>query len=408
MKGLNYSKINIIGILALIILMLPGCSEEIKMGGIFGVRHCIRFTDNPNFNENVPETIIVDANEQTITLEIKSMTYDDCEFPSELDFGITEWDESTDSWNEGTFPSDTNQEDDFYYVWTDKIDGMPVIKVRLKSNDSFEERKLRLFITSDARYYNTIPVGEVTIIQSGYNDDSNKSDSLQMVKAFYKGRLYSSEVAISPEGDISYLDPEFSDLMQKIDTIQSINMVIMGDEQVYYYDAEDISENRPLEDIRNASDLNSKNASIISTRGEVYPFDGLAKEDLGFFAIYDNDNFGGSRIAKGLTNFHFTHNLSALKPYSMNDKVTSIAVYYAAFESNVCSVLTVWDDSDFNFGDKDRKKHRISIIATWNSRRTLLPALKKIKKIGSSKSWNDCISSISFHFGYPDSLLLDY
>lgn len=28
--------------------------------------------------------------------------------------------------------------------------------------------------------------------------------------------------------------------------------------------------------------------------------------------------------------------------------------------------------------------------------------------IGSSKSWNDCISSFSMHFGYIDRLLKDY
>ncbi|MFS6554639.1 hypothetical protein VPJ68_03895, partial [Parabacteroides distasonis] len=61
------------------------------------------------------------------------------------------------------------------------------------------------------------------------------------------------------------------------------------------------------------------------------------------------------QLQKGLDNFHFTWNLPNLKPYGMNDKITSIAVGYKGYDKGVCSVLTVWDDADYNSGDDYRK-----------------------------------------------------
>lgn len=93
---------------------------------------------------------------------------------------------------------------------------------------------------------------------------------------------------------------------------------------------------------------------------------------------------------------------------NLNDKVSSLAVSYNGTNKDVCAVLTIWEDSDYNNGDNDRTKHRISVIATYDQRKVMYPDLKKIKCIGSSNSWNDRISSLSFHFGYVDSQWKNY
>lgn len=192
--------------------------------------------------------------------------------------------------------------------------------------------------------------------------------------------------------------------MKEIDIDSSIQMVIMDDSTIHYYDSEDINNNLPYEDIQSLSINNS--ASFLSTRADGFEYQ--ENEDLGYMAIYDNDHFAGKMHYKGLTNFHFTYNIPSLKPMGLNDKITSIAIGYNGNDPIVCTVLTIWDDTDYNHGDDNRNKHRISIVASQNSPKVSLPDLKQIKKIGSSKSWNDCISCFSLHFGYIDRFLLDY
>ena len=92
----------------------------------------------------------------------------------------------------------------------------------------------------------------------------------------------------------------------------------------------------------------------------------------------------------------------------LNGKVSSLAVAYNGDNAEICAVLTVWEDSYFNFGDYDRTKHRISFIASKATPHISWPSLKKIKCMGSSNSWNDRISSFSFHFGYYGRGLKDY
>ena len=97
-----------------------------------------------------------------------------------------------------------------------------------------------------------------------------------------------------------------------------------------------------------------------------------------------------------------------MKGVGLNDKVSSLAVAYYAPLRDYCFVLTVWEDKNYNHGDSDRTKHRISFIANSDNPRTCVGNLKTVPCGNSSKSWNDRISSISMHFGNDGIDLKDY
>lgn len=237
-------------------------------------------------------------------------------------------------------------------------------------------------------------------------DKSNAESELSFtLKAKYKDGWYVSETTIDKNGDYVYSNKDYEMLMNEIDMNPTAQMVLFNDSTIYYYDDEDIKNNQPFSDIQSFDDMRD-NDDFYSTRAT--GFENFDEEYLGFFALYDNDNFGGKMKSAGLTNFHFTYNLPNLKPHGLNDNITSIALCYNGDDPIVCNVLTIWEDTDYNNGDENRSKHRISIIASMTNPRVTCPDLKKIKKIGSSKSWNDCISSFSMHFGYIDRLLKDY
>ena len=56
----------------------------------------------------------------------------------------------------------------------------------------------------------------------------------------------------------------------------------------------------------------------------------------------------------------------------------------------------------------DRTKHRTNFVATHSSRIKAVYNLKKVSCFNAHDSWNDRISSISFHVGYADSLPEEY
>ena len=385
----------IVSIWALISGLLVSCSEEQQdIGYIWGPRYCLYFTDNEEPEDGFPEIMTVNSSAQTIELRLKRVKGDNMSMPSKLYFNVHEWDESKQEYVE---PDPFDPADKFYKVYIQEKEGESVICIELTQNDQDTERRIVVYITSDVIIHHCYQTGAVELRQQPDNSEAKRFP----LKAKYKDRVYTTEAETDINGDLVFLDSEYANLMERLDSMEDIQMLIMGDETIYYYDKEDIVNNHPYKDV-----LSIEPSNAVGTRA-----DGFENDDpsyLGYFGIYDNDHFKGSNITQGLTNFHYTHNLPNLKVYSMNDKVTSIAVGYNSDDSLVCSVLTIWEDTNYNNEDDNRSKHRISIIASKNSPKTSIPDLKKVKKIGSSKSWNDCISSLSFHFGYVDRLLLDY
>lgn len=385
----------ILSLYATIIIFSASCSHDDERYHYSAI-HCLRFTDNEDFVYLQPEQIIVDSSSQTITLTLKGVVFiDPIPTPTKYRITVDKWDDDKERWE--TSP---NEYADFYNVYIKNDNDETVVYIELKENLCEFDRKIRLDIDPGLVIGNYFPYGLVDITQL----PSKKESDVFCMKAKYKGRLYSTEAEIDPNGDLSFLDPEYASLMKEIDSMDYIKMFVLDNETTYYYDREDIQTNQVYNDILSLEASNNNRG--ISTRADGFEYDDPSY--LGYFAIFDNDHFKGSNITKGLTNFHYTHNLQDLKSFSMNDKVTSIAVGYNSDDDLVCSVLTIWEDTDYNYYDDNRSKHRISIIASKNSPKISIPDLKKIKRIGSSKSWNDCISSISFHFGYVDRLLLDY
>ncbi|MDE6695282.1 MAG: hypothetical protein K2K25_00220 [Muribaculaceae bacterium] len=394
----------ILGAIALFSLFMTGCGKDDDLvGEIFGVWQCLRFTDaevdiDDMYKRGNPEEILCSADSQTITLKIISITDPEVPYPSRLHLEFTEWDNEKSDWISFHLPSEVNQPDDFYHMWTEMEDGRPVIKVSLTMNDTGEERKIRVMAQSDKIYYHFLIYGEFIIYQSPKIQESQTFS----LRAKYKGKVYTTEAQIDNNGKYTFFDPEYDHLMNYLDAQEDVNMLILDSNTIYYYDKEDIISQKPYEDAMSISE-----DMIMTTRATGFEdFD--SSSCLGYMGLYQHENFQGEKYTKGLRDFHITWNLSNLKYFSMNDKISSIALAYNDDNPRVCTVLTIWDDIDFNYGDDYRSKHRISFVASKYASRLICENLKKIKKIGSSSSWNDCISSISLHFGYLDSLLLDY
>ncbi len=391
-----------------IALITVGCSDIGDANEFILETKALRFTDDPDFDAEdlyTPEFIYVDSSEQIITLHCKP-AYNDIPAIQKFYFAFPELDESEGFYRWiyygiDEFTDSSNMKNEYCHVWNEIEEGEPVIKIKLNANDSDTERKMHINISAGIIYQTAHVFGLITIVQSPSKDKTNSF----VLKAKYKGHIYTTDTDIDTNGCIVYHNNEYRQIMETIDLSPYIHEVIMDNDLIYYYDDEDIATNKPLQDLMNSDESRSETKED-NTRST--SFEGISSNDKGYVALHDNDNFGGKYISKGLTNYHFTWNLPNLKDYGMNDNVTSIAVAYNGEDPNICSVLTIWDDSDYNFGDNSRKKHRISIIASKYNQYTSVADLKKIKKIGSSKSWNDCISSISFHFGYTDRLLLDY
>jgi hypothetical protein len=124
--------------------------------------------------------------------------------------------------------------------------------------------------------------------------------------------------------------------------------------------------------------------------------------------MFDDSGFDDTYVFKNLKDLNEVADESYMRNIGLNDKVSSLAVSYNGTNPEVCAVLTIWEDSYYNYGDNDRTKHRISIVATKDNPKVSISKLKSVKCINSLSTWNDRISSYSFAFGNYDSHLKDY
>lgn len=150
-----------------------------------------------------------------------------------------------------------------------------------------------------------------------------------------------------------------------------------------------------------------KKLVVSDTRAD-NPFSSWDKNASGYCALFDDTDFKDTSRHMNLYNFDDYVDINSLQSIGLNDKVSSLVVGYKGNNPNVCTVLTVWEDTDYNHGDKGRRKHRISFIASMRTPYLKIPNLKTVMCTGSSASWNDRISSMSLHFGYVDSSLINY
>lgn len=386
-----------ISILVLMTMSFSCSNDDELIGVVWATKYVYCFTDKPDTGNEI-ETMSVGSSAQNLDLKVKKLLASGFSMPEKLFLTVDFWNDEKREWE--TDPSYSNSTDikaGFYHIISKTQDGEAVINVELDANESFSERRIRIYSISDQVVDHVSPFGNIEIIQQ-------PAPQSFLLKAKFKGNVYSTMAELDSEGNFLYRSEEYAQLMREIDSNPDVQMVVMDDSTIHYYDSDDIAANQPYEDIRSLVADNGNTS--FTTRADGFEYQ--ESEDLGYMAMYDNDHFAGKMHYKGLANYHFTYNIPSMKPMGLNDKITSIAVGYNGPDPIVCTVLTIWEDTDYNHGDDNRSKHRISIVASQNNPKVSLPDLKKIKKIGSSKSWNDCISAFSLHFGYIDRFLLDY
>ncbi len=384
-------------------ILFQACDNDVIVGPISGTLNAY-FMSDTDPGQNNEEYLVIDGEAQEITLSVIGTLYD-IPFPDTLRPWVAIPDDSTPA-NFTTYHYNSDiLTNDHIIPGTDikleviEKNDKPAIRLTVPENDTDRDIWFYIFYGPDEPI---IKNGEIVQGTIRVTQTAKTTAESFVVKARYKSRIYESEAVVNDDGSVEYSNPEYTQLMQQLDALSVVHTVVIDSNCMSYYDEEDIECNRLYNDIMN---FNSAENSILT---RATGFENHTDSDLGYFAIFDNDHFKGTSLIKGLSDFHFTYNIPSLKPYNLNDKVTSIAIGYYGTDPIVCSVLTIWDDTDYNHGDNNRSKHRISLMATQSSRQVSIPDLKKYKKIGSSKSWNDCISSISCHFGYIDRQLLNY
>lgn len=254
-------------------------------------------------------------------------------------------------------------------------------------------------------------VGYIRIYQLP-KEDSTSDDSRFPMQIRYKGKLYSSMAEIDDNGEYHYDDPEFASMMNYLDNTPGIDAVVKDNLIVDYYDADDPVYLNILNGVDRPIDptlsLTPVSTTLSKTRAD--GFEHFTQGSIGYYAAFSDGEFKGDYLTFSAKNLHNSHNLRDLKLIGMNDKLSSVAVYYGGDLPNVCAVLTVWENGNYNNDDNNipRRKHRVSFIATYYNRKISRNSLKNVKLINASGSWNDRISALSFHFAYLDKPLMDY
>ncbi|MBD5355740.1 MAG: hypothetical protein HDR88_01885 [Bacteroides sp.] len=281
----------------------------------------------------------------------------------------------------------------------------PKLKISIKKNDSDMARGVYLeFYNYEDRRFNP-NYGYIIIYQKPMPDMEPFT-----MKIRYKGIQYTTEAHLNINEEIEYSDSEFSRIMKEIDALADVEAVVLEDDIVDYFDMSDHRVSKAIRRLRETIDSSTRcdiRDDLCSTR-DLDPYRFMVADAIGYFAMFDDTGWKDTKVCANLKDLYDVNDEEYMRNIGLNDKVSSLAVAYNGTNSEICSVLTVWEDSYYNNGDNDRTKHRISIIATKQNPKVSFSNLKKIKCINSSNSWNDRISSYSFAFGNYDHYLKDY
>lgn len=226
-----------------------------------------------------------------------------------------------------------------------------------------------------------------------------------LVHIKYKGKdLYSK--CTEKNGQNLYCNPELVTVLDEVEKNSNAVSVVYPDGCVEFFtDEAQMQKKCNFRMIRKGEAIpaNIKKA-ITLTRGTPIA-------DAG---IYDDDNYHDTNYYMSLTSLYSLQEFAVLdydyenRKIGLNDKITSIIINYNLQNSELCAIMVVWEDARFNFGDNDRTKHRTYFIAHSQNRNAGYPDLKRIPCFNSRDSWNDRISSLSFHIGYMNSFPSSY
>lgn len=286
-----------------------------------------------------------------------------------------------------------------YKIWSQ---GKYKLKVEMKANHSETMRGAQIIIGYE--YRNSTLSGEVTILQ-----DYIKSEEQALeVKFRYKGKLYSSQATLDADSSLVYADESIGRLQDSISSLPGIKAIVFEDNTIDYYDPKDQAATQQVKRAMQRTISTLQNGNRVKRKSYHNPLRYLDRNSKGGFAIFDDNNFHDTDFHYNLYDYFGAYDNTRIETLGLNDKVSSLAVSYLGDEENVVAVLTVWEDCSYNYGDDNRSKHRISFVATYRNRHICPDNLKALPLNGSRKTWNDRISSLSFHFGNIDRVLIDY
>lgn len=259
--------------------------------------------------------------------------------------------------------------------------------------------------TNDSKHY----YGSFYIHQLPLTANENKDEPINnILKVRYHGKVYQSEVTTDSTGALTYANKELQLLLETLSAKDGVEAVVSESDVVTYLDADNANDAKVLSRIHQhvADSVKCPLLPIRQSRADAFRHQDA--NALAYFALYDDTGFKDTEFYKNITQPTDYYDNNFIKSIGLNDKVSSLAVGYNGADADLCAVLVVWEDSNYNNGENDRTKHRISIVASKDNPQVSYANLKKLPCINAHDSWNDRISSISFHIGYFDSRLKDY
>ena len=300
------------------------------------------------------------------------------------------------------------------YTFTKVIrDGVTYLRVHVADNTGYTVENIYVYLQVRKGYE---PVEGVTYDPDTYCwadcEIHIRHYPQDTTKIRYKKQTYESAVSEDENGNMVYEDAQTAKLMASLANRDDIETVVIGD-MIYLFDSEDMKSDKKLRKLlRGEAPTRSEvtgNTGVGTYASEGSAFANMNAADDGFAILFDDKYYTDTRFWGNFNEDYFSFlDIPDMETVGLNDKVSSLAVAYEGSSSDICFVLTVWEDKSYNHGDNDRTKHRVSFIATSQNRRTCVGNLKNVPCMHSSNSWNDRISSISMHYGNTGINLKDY
>lgn len=232
------------------------------------------------------------------------------------------------------------------------------------------------------------------------------------VKALYKDNEYTTS-AYTLGDSVVYESQEFNRLVRELKNQDEVETFVLPDGTLWFTDAQDAARDKTLkmaapEEYRTLKAKPAQLEHAPMSRSASDPLEGIDASALAYCSVWDDNSYQDNHLIFNIDDYSKLCEYQYLRDLGMNDKISSVAMYNNISDSSLCAVMTVWEDSYFNFGDNDRTKHRINFVTTSANRTGLWPNLRQIPCINSGNTWNDRISSLSFHIGYASSLPKQY
>ena len=311
-------------------------------------------------------------------------------------------------------------EDDKWYINTgnrdwvklEKVmkDGTWAVKVTAEPNETDERRGIRFYVYTKVKgQYAHYCSNEVKIWQNSKKE--NEEENPFEVKVRYKGKMHSSMATLDENGHFVYENADFAEFMEDMARRDGIEAVAQESGIIDYYDNDDVEAVAAIRQMMlpvESTAWTESRWSTLATRSNADPYLFMDTNALAYCALFDDKGYKDTHIHQNFTSLTDYYDQEKMKNVGMNDKTTSLAVAYNGSDSTICAVLTVWEDTDYNYGDNNRTKHRMNFVASYNNPTMGWPNLKHVPCLTGGDSWNDRISSISFHFGHYGSFLPEY